>query len=203
MRLRCTPNGYVQFCIRIDGKYKYVYAHRMVYENFIGEIPVGMDINHIDGDKTNNDISNLEIVTRIENIRHSWEHGLAYKHNPHIGGHTQKRLEGSISLETVKTICEYLENPMNTYSDIAKMCDVNPSIVNKIARGIICKKISKDYDISNRDKKRRKLFKLRDKKIIELKSLGLSTKDIANKLDSTYDAIARRLYLLRKKGYNI
>jgi hypothetical protein len=33
--------------------------------------------------------------------------------------------------------------------------------------------------------------------------LGLSTKDIANKLDSTYDAIARRLYLLRKKGYNI
>ncbi|QQV88768.1 HNH homing endonuclease [Acinetobacter phage Liucustia] len=55
---------------------KQFYVHRLVAEVFIGDIK-GKQVNHIDGDKSNNDVSNLEIVTPSENIRHSHKTGLS------------------------------------------------------------------------------------------------------------------------------
>lgn len=48
--------------------------HRLVAETFL-EIPEGknMEVNHKDGNKWNNDVSNLEWVTQNENITHSRE----------------------------------------------------------------------------------------------------------------------------------
>ena len=40
--------------------------HRLIYEDHHGPIPKGMQIHHIDGDTTNNDISNLEMVSISE-----------------------------------------------------------------------------------------------------------------------------------------
>lgn len=42
--------------------------HRLVIENFIGDIPDGMEVDHKDGNRTNNKLSNLRIVTRSENM---------------------------------------------------------------------------------------------------------------------------------------
>jgi hypothetical protein len=33
-------------------------------------------VNHIDGDKTNNDLSNLEICSNSENVKHAYDNGL-------------------------------------------------------------------------------------------------------------------------------
>ena len=44
--------------------------HRAVYKNHFGEIPDGLDVHHIDGDKANNDISNLELLSRSDHLRH-------------------------------------------------------------------------------------------------------------------------------------
>lgn len=44
-------------------------AHRYVWELNYGKIPDGYDIHHKDGDKSNNDISNLELITRSEHMR--------------------------------------------------------------------------------------------------------------------------------------
>jgi hypothetical protein len=49
--------------------------HVLVAEAFIGPKPPKMDVNHIDGDKTNNRLENLEYVTRSENLKHSWRIG--------------------------------------------------------------------------------------------------------------------------------
>lgn len=46
-----------------------VYVHRMVYEAFKGEIPKGMEIDHIDRNKHNNNPDNLRVVTKSENIK--------------------------------------------------------------------------------------------------------------------------------------
>lgn len=72
------PNnaGYLMANYRKDGKVYNYYIHRLVAEAFIGEIPKGMAINHKDGNKLNNDVSNLEIVTYSENIRHADKTGL-------------------------------------------------------------------------------------------------------------------------------
>lgn len=54
-----------------DGKEKKVLIHRLVWEAFKGKIPKGLVINHLDGVKDNNQLSNLEVCTYAENSRHS------------------------------------------------------------------------------------------------------------------------------------
>lgn len=49
---------------------KYYMAHRLVAAAFIGPCPEGKEVNHIDGNRLNNHVSNLEYVTRRENILH-------------------------------------------------------------------------------------------------------------------------------------
>jgi len=44
--------------------------HRCVWVWFNGDIPDGYEINHIDANRSNNRIENLELVTHSENIRH-------------------------------------------------------------------------------------------------------------------------------------
>lgn len=58
------PNGYVRMTLTNDeGKPQTFYGHQLVWLAFKGEIPKGMQLNHIDEDKTNNAIWNLELVT--------------------------------------------------------------------------------------------------------------------------------------------
>lgn len=48
-----------------------LYIHRVVAQAFIGDIPEGWVVNHIDEDKTNANVTNLEICTISHNVRHS------------------------------------------------------------------------------------------------------------------------------------
>lgn len=49
--------------------------HRLVWETFKGEIPEGMVIDHIDGNRSNNSLSNLRLVTQSENMDNAQTNG--------------------------------------------------------------------------------------------------------------------------------
>ena len=49
--------------------------HRLVWETFNGEIPEGMVIDHIDGNRSNNALSNLRLVTQSENMSNAQTNG--------------------------------------------------------------------------------------------------------------------------------
>lgn len=49
--------------------------HRLVYEAFIGEIPEGYVIDHIDGNRANNNVSNLRLITQSENVKNAMKNG--------------------------------------------------------------------------------------------------------------------------------
>lgn len=63
-----TEKGYVRYQKDKDGRLRF--EHCIVWESVNGPIPFGMQIHHIDGNKTNNDISNLLLVTPLEHKRY-------------------------------------------------------------------------------------------------------------------------------------
>lgn len=69
-------DGYLVTDLYKDGKRKTVRVHRLVAKEFIPNPSDKPAINHKDGDKYNNNVSNLEWVTSKENSRHAWENGL-------------------------------------------------------------------------------------------------------------------------------
>lgn len=68
-----TQSGYLAFSVNDGIKNHSRMFHRIYYEAFCGKIPFGLTINHKDGNKTNNDLGNLEAMTLMENIEHSWK----------------------------------------------------------------------------------------------------------------------------------
>ena len=68
---KTKTNGYLE--VNIADKSKY--AHRLVAETWIGKIPPKMTVNHKDGNKNNNHVDNLEIVTYSENSKHAYDNG--------------------------------------------------------------------------------------------------------------------------------
>lgn len=71
-----NASGYEQVCLRSNKKQVTKRVHRLVADSFYDGDHESYDVNHIDGDKQNNRISNLEFCTRQENIRHAFDTGL-------------------------------------------------------------------------------------------------------------------------------
>jgi hypothetical protein len=78
--------GYPFVILFADRQLPNAYIHQLVLEAFIGPRPTPRhQVNHIDGVKTNNHLSNLEWTTASENMRHAFAHGLIV--SSHTGEH--------------------------------------------------------------------------------------------------------------------
>lgn len=60
-------NGYLRVVLHKNREKKYFQVHRLVYETFVGEIPDGMQCNHINEIKSDNRLENLNLMTPKEN----------------------------------------------------------------------------------------------------------------------------------------
>lgn len=69
-------NGYKSVCLSIDNIKQTHYVHRLVAETYIPNPHNLPCVNHIDGNKENNHVSNLEWVTHKENSQHASKMGL-------------------------------------------------------------------------------------------------------------------------------
>ncbi len=63
--------GYHYVSIRINGKKTNKTIHQMVMAAFKKDFKYGMHVNHIDGDKTNNCLNNLEFSNHVHNNTHA------------------------------------------------------------------------------------------------------------------------------------
>lgn len=75
---RYNHKGYLSVCLSKGCKGRYHRVHRIVATAFISEPPSDKhQVNHIDGNKANNHVANLEWVTASGNIVHAYSMGLS------------------------------------------------------------------------------------------------------------------------------
>jgi len=94
--------GYETIGLTKNGVQKTKPVHRLVAEAFIPNNENKKEVNHIDGDKLNNNTNNLEWVTTSENSLHAFKLGLRKVSD---GGRSKKVKQ--ICPNTNKTICVY------------------------------------------------------------------------------------------------
>lgn len=76
LKTQVNPNGYEHLTLRKDNKQVAARVHRLVADAFYDGDHTGLDINHDDGNKLNNRLSNLVVCTHKENIDHAFRTGL-------------------------------------------------------------------------------------------------------------------------------
>lgn len=125
-------DGYPQVALYKDGVRKDRRIHQLVAAAFLGPSN-GLVVNHKNGIKTDNRVSNLEYTTQSQNSSHAWKTGLIPAHvnqgtaNPHAKLDEMK----------VKEIRYLLENTNMYQHEIAKHYGVSQNIISKINRGLL------------------------------------------------------------------
>lgn len=116
---------YNEVCLRSKGKQVSAYTHRLVAEAFIPNPENLPQVNHIDGNKLNNAVTNLEWCTAKHNIQHAWKTGLSTtSHKSRNAGDlgTNKKLSSA----DVKYIREHYVRGTNQYNkgNSAELCEM-------------------------------------------------------------------------------
>ena len=95
LKLKINRRGYQFITLYKDNKKYYPAVHRLVAETFILNPDKLEQVNHIDGNKRNNSVSNLEWCTNLENMRHADRTGLS-NHRGTIKAVEQLDLNGNV-----------------------------------------------------------------------------------------------------------
>lgn len=78
LKPRLQNSGYYFYSL-YDGRGRdfqtQITVHKLVMTSFVGD-NTGYDINHIDGNKLNNHVSNLEYITHSDNAKHAYAIGI-------------------------------------------------------------------------------------------------------------------------------
>ena len=91
--------------------------HRVVMAAFVGPCPEGLQVNHIDSNKINNKLENLEYVTPSRNIRHTYENGRKASRGEDA---TNVKLKNKDVLE-IKKLLKKGEMPQGKIAEIYKV----------------------------------------------------------------------------------
>ena len=82
---RKNSDGYDKVSLTKNKVAKEYFIHRLVAICFLDNPNNYEEVNHIDGNKTNNNVSNLEWCTHLQNMQHCYENNLRKKSTTHCG----------------------------------------------------------------------------------------------------------------------
>ena len=120
-------NGYAAVSVTANGRRSRLYVHRLVARLFVPGYAAGLSVNHIDGNKANNEASNLEWVTLSVNTQKQWADGL-------INTRGQKHYSTHLTENDVKLI-RALRQAGTTLGALAQQFGLSTSGVHSIVTG--------------------------------------------------------------------
>ena len=139
MQARDNGRGYLRVKLSKSNKARRVMLHRIIAQAFISNPFNYKTVNHKDGDKNNNTISNLEWCTQKQNVEHAIRTGLINiellkKRSSKIGKKTIIQIAGRnrISLFNTKT-----KNHYSSIMEAASYNGINRKKLSKMIHGII------------------------------------------------------------------
>jgi hypothetical protein len=126
MKVHVDNKGYNRVSLHIDGIGRQTkLVHRLVAEQFLPN-PLNLpQVNHIDGNKSNNAVSNLEWCTGQDNVTHSIITGLVKRGSA--------RPNSKLDYDKVKIIKQLRETGL-TYTKLAKMYGVSGQTISKVCK---------------------------------------------------------------------
>lgn len=128
LKYRKHTNGYARVCLCDDGKHFDKYVHRLVAESFMNIDFNRKQVNHIDGNKFNNCVDNLEWCTQQENISHAIRTKLFNNTGSNNG---QAKLKES----DVTIIKKLIREGKHKKAEIARMYRVSDATIRNIETG--------------------------------------------------------------------
>lgn len=135
-----TQKGYYRIVLQTSNGRKTFQLHRLVLETFRPiENPEDWEVNHIDGDKSNNHLSNLEWCSGSFNVRHCFEMGLKIPaQGEQVAGHV-------LTEKQVLEICELLKTSNFSLREIGEKYGVSKYCIHDIKRKKSWSWLTKDY----------------------------------------------------------
>ena len=131
-------DGYIRYCLFKNGKRFSLKAYRLVAIEFIDNPQNKSQVNHIDGNKINNSVLNLEWVTPRENTIHAILNGLSFQ----VGG--EKHHMSKINSKQVSEIFSIYQTEKIPQHKLAEIYGISQSQISRILN----KKRWKDYEFS-------------------------------------------------------
>lgn len=162
-------NGYLRVGLYKSGQRKWHSVHKLVLNTFKPTTDSSLQVNHIDGNKLNNSLINLEWCTLQENVAHAIKTGLS----PNV-----YKLDEA-TLNTV--LNEYLQGI--PYKELVARYSCTSSLNTQLIK--LSKKLGKYSQYTQRRKENAVIGGIKGKKITYL----IKQLDVAGNLIATYDSI--------------
>lgn len=105
---QCNKKGYRKISLHKQGTIKTFAVHRLVAEAFIPNPDNKLEVNHINAIKDDNNVNNLEWVTREENMKHAVNKGLLKPDTNHNGLAIPVLMDDEIVFDSIRKCAEYV-----------------------------------------------------------------------------------------------
>ena len=142
-----SSGGYYRVYLSHKNKKSKLYSvHRIVALAFIENIDNKPDVNHKDGNKSHNYASNLEWVTKSENVLHAYRNNL----NSNKGEINPKAKLSEKDVEEIWNIINSSKNNIS-FTDIGKKYNVSKTAISNIYHGNTWNHLYKKYSVNEKD----------------------------------------------------
>lgn len=134
---QCLRNGYLCVSLPIGGKWSNHNVHRLVAAAFLDKPTGEYVVNHLNGDRKDNRLENLEWVTQSQNVQHSYANRLQSSDQNRGANNGQAKLSES----QVREIRSCSDRESGYKQRLATIYHISPNYVSEIIRGKVWRHI--------------------------------------------------------------